>query len=230
MLPDVDGLHGLDVGCGDGHNTRLIAERGARITGVDISQTFVGHAKRLERLEPRGIDYQVASANSLPFDDEAFDFVTAIMSLMDVADPSGSLAEASRVLKPGGFLQFSIAHPCFDTPHRRNRRDDLGQTYAIEVGDYFKNQDGDIAEWIFSAAPESVAEQYAKFKIPRFTRTIGQWLNMLIDSGFVIERVEEPKPSEEAVREHPNLQDATVFAYFLHVRATRSKAMPKDCG
>ena len=45
MLPDVDGLSGLDVGCGEGHNTRLVLERGARMTGIDIAENFVRHAK-----------------------------------------------------------------------------------------------------------------------------------------------------------------------------------------
>ena len=36
ILPDVKGLDGLDIGCGEGHNTRLLAKRGARITAVDI--------------------------------------------------------------------------------------------------------------------------------------------------------------------------------------------------
>ena len=45
MLPAIDGLSGLDVGCGEGHNTRLVSERGARMTGIDISKTFVRHAK-----------------------------------------------------------------------------------------------------------------------------------------------------------------------------------------
>jgi 2-polyprenyl-3-methyl-5-hydroxy-6-metoxy-1,4-benzoquinol methylase len=40
MLPDVRGLRGLDVGCGEGHNTRLLAGRGARMTALDISGAF----------------------------------------------------------------------------------------------------------------------------------------------------------------------------------------------
>jgi hypothetical protein len=56
------------------------------------------------------------------------------------------LAEAYRVLKPGGFLQFSICHPCYDTPYRRLLRDSGGQVYAVEVGDYFRGSDGEVAE------------------------------------------------------------------------------------
>jgi ubiquinone/menaquinone biosynthesis C-methylase UbiE len=66
------------------------------------------------------------------------------MSLMDIPETDRTLAEAYRVLKPGGFLQFSITHPCFDTPHRRNLRDENGLTYAIEVGDYFRNLEGPV--------------------------------------------------------------------------------------
>jgi SAM-dependent methyltransferase len=41
MLPPVEGLRGLDVGCGEGHNTRLLARRGAKMTAVDIAERFV---------------------------------------------------------------------------------------------------------------------------------------------------------------------------------------------
>jgi ubiquinone/menaquinone biosynthesis C-methylase UbiE len=143
------------------------------------------------------------------------------MTLMDVPRPEQALREARRVLKPGGFLQFSICHPCFDTPHRRNLRDGDGRTYAIEVGDYYRNLDGRIDEWLFTAAPPSAKAGLPKFKTPRFTRTLSQWMNALIGAGFILERVEEPSPADETVRACHHLQDAQVVSYFLHIRARR---------
>lgn len=223
MLPDVDDLLGLDIGCGEGHNTGLLARRGARVIAVDISEVFLRHARQLEDQEPPGIEYQVASAVELPFADSSFDFATGFMSFMDIPETDLVLSEAYRVLKPDGFLQFSIAHPCFDTPHRRNLRDENGLAYAIEVGDYFRNLQGEIAEWLFGAAPLEVTEGLAKFKVPRFTRTFSQWLNLVIEKGFLLERVEEPRPSDETVRECPDIQDAQVVAYFLHMRARKPR-------
>ena len=225
MLPDATGLHGIDIGCGEGYNTRLLAKRCARVTAVDIARDFVAYAIEAEEAVPLGIDYRVASAVDLPFADETFDFATAFMVLMDVPETERALGEAFRILKPGGFLQFSITHPCFDTPHRRNLRNSEGQTYAIEVGDYFRALNGEIAEWLFSAAPAQIKEGLTKFKTPRFNRTLDQWLNLLIESGFCIERVGEPRPSDETVRVCPKLQDAQVVAYFLHIRARKPEAM-----
>ena len=223
MLPNVQGLKGLDIGCGEGHNTQLLARHGATVTAIDISEVFVQQAKQLEETEPLGIEYAAASAVELPFADATFDFATGFMSFMDIPETESVLAEACRVLRPGGFLQFSITHPCFDTPHRRNLRDEKGVTYAIEVGDYYRNLQGDVVEWLFSAAPAEVREGLPRFKVPRFTRTIGQWLNLVIDSGLILERIEEPRPSDQVVSERPDLQDAQVVAYFLHVRARKPR-------
>jgi len=223
LLPDVKGLSGLDIGCGEGHNTRLLAKCGARMTAIDIAEVFVEHARRVEEGEPLGIDYRVASAVELLFADATFDFATGFMSFMDIPETDRVLAEAYRVLKPGGFLQFSIAHPCYDTPHRRNLRDENGLTYACEVGDYFRNLDGEITEWLFGAAPPHVKQGLPKFKTPRFTQTASQWLNLLIETGFLLERIAEPRPSDETVLACPDLQDAQVVAYFLHIRVRKPK-------
>lgn len=224
MLPDVSGLVGLDVGCGEGYNTRLLAERGARITAVDISEVFIGYAREAEKEEPLGVTYQIASAVDLPFDDDSFDFATGFMSFMDVPETDRVLAEAYRVIKPGAFLQFSITHPCFDTPHRRNLRGADGLTYAIEVGKYFEGHQGAVDEWLFKAAPAHEKLGLRKFRIPRFSLTISQWLNLIIATGFLIERVEEPRPSDEYVKEHRELQDAQVVSYFLHFRLRKEQA------
>ncbi len=78
-----------------------------------------------------------------------------------------------------------------------------------------------MEEWIFSAAPPEVKEEMPPFHVPRFTRTLSQWLNLLIETGFSLERIEEPRPDDETVRRCPNIQDAQVVAYFLHIRARR---------
>src|SRR3954471_3756028 len=69
MLPSVEGLTGLDIGCGEGHNTRLVAGRGARLIAIDIAEVFIAHARQAEQQAPLGIDYRVASAVDLPFAD-----------------------------------------------------------------------------------------------------------------------------------------------------------------
>ncbi|MEW6736367.1 MAG: class I SAM-dependent methyltransferase [Acidobacteriota bacterium] len=220
-LPAIEGLLGLDIGCGEGHNTRLLAKRGAQMIAIDISQAFIAHAKYLEEQEPLGIDYRIASAVELPFADASFHFATGFMSFMDIPETDRLFAEAYRVLKPNGFLQFSISHPCYDTPHRRNLRNEQRLTYAIEVGDYFRNLNGEISEWLFKAAPPEVKQGLPKFKTPRFTRTLSQWLNLFTETGFRLEHIEEPRPSDEAVRACPDLQDAQVVAYFLHIRGRK---------
>ena len=132
MLPAIGGLLGLDLRCGKGSNTRKLAQLGARTHAIDIASTFTRHARATEEADPLGILFNVADAVSLPFADRTFDFATAFMSMMDGSDQSAALLEVSRVLRPGGFLQFSISHPCFDPPHRRVLRAD-GAAGAIEV-------------------------------------------------------------------------------------------------
>ena len=221
ILPDISGLRVLDLGCGEGYNTRLLAARGANVVGIDIAKRFIGHAVECERKAPLGIEYRIASAVELPFADASFDAVTAFMSLMDIPETERAIAEVFRVLRPGGFLQFSIAHPCFMTPRWRAVVDEHGNKVAVEVGDYFQNLNGAVEEWTFSAAPPEVRHGVDPFRTPRFTRTMSQWLNLLIDIGFVIERAGEPYPSDEAVERAPRLARLRVVADFFHLRVRR---------
>jgi SAM-dependent methyltransferase len=220
-LPDVRDLAGLDIGCGEGHNTRLLADRGARMTAVDVSRVFLDHAADEQRRAPRAIRFVHASAAALPLADASFDFASAFMSFSDIPHIPRVLSEVFRVLRPGGFLQFSIEHPCFQTPHRRNVRGADGVTCAVEVGDYFRPTNGEISEWMFGAVPPDVRNDLRRFRIPRFTRTLSPWFNLLLDAGFAVERIGEPYPSEPTVRQHPELRDAQATAYFLHVRARK---------
>jgi SAM-dependent methyltransferase len=219
LLPDVNRLLGLDIGCGDGHNTRLLAKRGATMAAIDISDVFVRYATQAPSDGPQG-DFGIASGVNLPFGSSVFDFTTGFMSFMDIPEIELVIREAYRILKPAGFLQFSISHPCFDTPHRKKLRDPEGKTYAIEVGDYFRNLEG---EKLQLNKPNSQAAKagFPPIEIPRFTRTLSQWFAAILESGFVIEALNEPRPSDDVVQEIPRVQDAQVVSYFLHIRARK---------
>jgi ubiquinone/menaquinone biosynthesis C-methylase UbiE len=157
----------------------------------------------------------------LPFAAQQFDFVTAVMSLMDLPEPGLALKELHRVIRRGGFLQFSILHPCFFPPHRRLVRGDEGKRYAVEVGRYFDRIDGEIERWLFSAAPAESTAGMNPFEIPRFHRTLAEWLNAVVEAGFALEAVAEPRANEETARQVPAVADTGIVAYFLHARCRR---------
>lgn len=218
ILPDVAGAIGLDIGCGEGANTRSIARCGAIITGIDFAPTFIKYAEEAETAEPLGIRYHVANAAALPFADASFDFATAFMSLMDMPRQDLVLKEVCRVLKPGGFLQFTILHPCFAPPHRKVLRDTDGRTRAIEVGRYFDLIDGQEEVWHFSTLPASERAKEAPFRTPRFHRTLSVWVEMILSAGFAIEAMHEPTASPELAAREPVVEDTLVAPMSLIVR------------
>jgi SAM-dependent methyltransferase len=140
---------------------------------IDVAPTFIRYARAAERAEPLGIGYLVADATDLPFISGSFDFATAFMSMMDMANHGAALREAARVLRPGGFLQFSLLHPCFVPPHRRVLREPDGTTRAIEVGGYFDATDGRIDTFRFENVPEQERQKTEPFRVPRFHQSLG---------------------------------------------------------
>ena len=65
-LPSLAALNGLDIGCGEGTNTRQLANLGATMDAIDVAPTFIRHAVEVERTDPMGITYLVADATALP--------------------------------------------------------------------------------------------------------------------------------------------------------------------
>jgi hypothetical protein len=143
------------------------------------------------------------------------------MSFMDIPETEKVIIESYRVLKSGGFLQFSITHPCFQTAKWKWILDDKGNRSAMACGDYFSRKDGVIDEWMFGAVPDPLKGTYPNFRIPRFDRTLSFWLNLLLDTGFAIEQVQEPFADDEAIRQRPELYDTRIIAYFLHLRCRK---------
>jgi ubiquinone/menaquinone biosynthesis C-methylase UbiE len=216
FVPDFAGLDVIDLGCGEGTNTRLFARRGARMTGVDLSAAMIDAARTHEEREPLGIDYCVASFTSLiGFTDDRYDAAVSTMAMMDCPDFAAAAREAYRVVKPGGRFVFNVLHPCFITPALRWIQDDGGRVQALAVGGYFLAEPF-VEYWRFTKGPE--AEQYPKFEVPRFPRRLETYINSLVEAGFRIVRMHEPRPSLAMVAEYPWLarwrEHAAIFLYF----------------
>ncbi len=110
-FPDLERpLRVLDLGCGPGVSTFALAETmatGTRLVGIDLATNMIDRAKLLHRLRYthlEGIEFHVADATSLSFEDDAFDAAIGHSFLYLVPDRVAVLREVRRVLAPGGAL------------------------------------------------------------------------------------------------------------------------------
>jgi SAM-dependent methyltransferase len=103
-----DGERVLDVGCGTGSLTFMLARRaGVRsISGIDYSMAYIDYAKRLS--SDQRIEFRAGDACSLPFLDATFDRVLALLVLHFVAQPERAVAEMCRVARPGATVAAAV--------------------------------------------------------------------------------------------------------------------------
>jgi SAM-dependent methyltransferase len=101
----------LDVGCGTGVATAVVAELGWSAVGLDVSTELVEVARS------RGLDIVEGSAQALPFENRTFDAAVSVWTHTDVSDFKGALAEVARVLRTGAPFVYIGGHPCFVGPH-----------------------------------------------------------------------------------------------------------------
>jgi SAM-dependent methyltransferase len=97
----------LDLGCGEGGAGRLLLARGGRVLGIERSPTLAGAAVTGSPALP----VAQSDAARLPLPDGCVGLAVASMSLLDIDDFEGAIAEIGRVLRPGGVFCFAIVHP-----------------------------------------------------------------------------------------------------------------------
>ena len=102
LAGDLDGKRVLDLGCGDGTYSIAAFEKGAHVTGVDISNAMLDSAERRAAACGASVEWRQASAKLLPFESGTFDIVLAVTILCFIKNPLQVVQEVSRVMHPGG--------------------------------------------------------------------------------------------------------------------------------
>jgi len=196
LLGDVSGKRILDAGCGEGRFARMMAQRGAKITAVDLSAKMIELAREEERIRPLGIRYYEADMADLScLASGEFDLAVAYLSLFDVKDYESAIHEIARALTRTGRFVFSISHPCFLTPQSGwettvpNSFRDKDRLY-FKVDDYFP-----AAEIRFRMWPTAPAETV------NYHRPLSDYAHALRDAGFLICDIVEPTPDPKLIEQ-----------------------------
>jgi len=121
----------LDVGCGSGAAVRAAASIVADAVGVDLSPGMIVRARKLAGATPN-VQFQVADAEALPFDDATFTTLLCTTSFHHYPNPGSAVAEMARVLTPGGRIVIADMVTdrqimrVFDQLLRRTQRSHVG--------------------------------------------------------------------------------------------------------
>jgi len=192
LLGDVNGKWVLDAGCGQGYLSRLLARKGARVTGVEPADGWYTYAHEREQREQLGIRYIKEDLCLLTDVEGGFDVVVANMVLMDLADLVSATRNCIAALKPGGLFVFSLLHPCFEDPGS-----EWAKKRFVEVHEYLSDY---VREQTFA---------------PLFHRPLSTYLNLVVDSGATIRRVIEPRLSPELAKLIENDRDVHVPSFLV---------------
>ncbi|WP_323190820.1 class I SAM-dependent methyltransferase [Halostella sp. PRR32] len=169
LLPDLTDRRVLDAGCGVGDHVGWLLDRGAAVVGIDASEPAVESCRR--RYGDRADFGQIDLTEPLPFDDGAFDVVLSHLVLDHLSEWRPVFDEFRRVLTAEGTLVFAVVHPM----------------------QYYLSYDA-VTEYYDTAAVELGWDDVS---ITSYHRPVSDVINALAESGFRLDRFEEPRPPTE---------------------------------
>ena len=184
FVGEIKGLRALDAGCGEGDLSRWLADQGAAVTGIDISDVLLQAARLAEERDRKGITYVKSSVSDLqPTAD--FDIILSNQVLSVVPDHAAALASLHGALKVRGTLVASITHPFFD---------------GVGAG-WVAHADGEV-RWHAHRYMARI-EGRAAHGAPTYHRSLSDYVQAAVAAGFVLTGFAEVVASDEASRKLP---------------------------
>jgi SAM-dependent methyltransferase len=178
VLGEVAGCDVLEVGSGAGQCSRWVRSQGGRAVGLDLSHRQLQHSRRLDEHTGVAVPAVLGTATHLPFRDASFDVVfSSFGALQFVAEIERAVREAARVLRPGGRFAFSITHPT-----RWMFPDDPGEAGLVASQSYWDR-----------AAYVEIDDATGQVSYVEHHRTLGDWVALLFEAGFVLRELQEPQ-------------------------------------
>ena len=206
LLPNLQDLEIVDLGCGFGWFCRWAVEQGAASAmGIDVSENMLARAR--DATSDNRISYAQQDLEHLDLPTGSFDLAYSSLALHYVENLPDLLSTVHRSLRPGGRLVMSIEHPIYMAPSKPDWLiDDNGRrTWPV---DGYLIEGPRTTDWL----ARGVIKQH---------RMIGTTLNYLIRCGFVVSHVEEWGPTNEQITAHPDWAEARDRPMFLLIAAHR---------
>ncbi len=191
-MGDVEGRRVLDIGCGEGRFCRLLAGLGAEITGIDLTEGLVERAQA----QSEGVGtYLVGNAHDLAgVEDESFDLAVSYIVMVDLFNFREAIRSSYRVLKRGGRFIVCNIHPMrMAKVNGWIRQGNRKLFYAVD--DYT------------SEGPRLEEISWTGKAFKSMHRTLSSYITAFLESGFVLEALQEPTPSAAQLAEHPTFDD-----------------------
>ena len=192
---DLVGSDILDIACGQGVLCRYLVQRGATVTGMDLSEALLAYAE--ERIEPeQKLRYVRANATALlnpkgqllpEWQEGSFDAVTLVLAAQNMTPLSGVWRSVSALLRPGGALVVVVVHPCFRIPkHSDWRWNSDSHRQERTVWRYLSSMEIGI-----TAHPGRNARGEASAETTHFHRPLQAYINTLGNAGLWVDHIEE---------------------------------------